>query len=251
MTFLTPKVLFIISLMMVATYTCNAIVFPDDTSDYLNSYSDFHEIVGGDHTFNKWIDYNFDMAYRNIIMDNEISHFTAYSLITFMYIKENYLESINVWKPDMKKYGIFEEFGYTWENPTGGYDTNINGAGMQWFNSDWVQGQGALEWLFGTTRGTRIEEDYHVYLQKVGVEDKPEGNLIDTIQVLLTNLWEGFTQLIRLLTFTNIPNCPMWIIGLLNVFFIPMWIVLIIGIVPYVSDMIKTIASFIESFTPW
>jgi hypothetical protein len=137
------------------------------------------------------------------------------------------------------------------------YDYKTEGAGWRWYNSDWVQSKGVLEFLVGLftqsdlTKASRINDDYHVYLQGIGVEDKPEGNLMDTISILLTNVWEGFTQLVRLLTFTNIPNCPLWVTGMLNVFFIPMWIVLMVGIAPYTMKMIKTISSFIEAWKPW
>lgn len=234
---------------MVATYTCNAIVFPDDNTDYLNNYTKFNEFCGIDWSFSDWLDFNMDYAYQRIFYDGDVTNRPSYSQLTYNYIKENYDDSMMGW--DKSGYGVFEDCGYTYPAIGGGWNINPDGSGMKWYNSDWVQGQGVLEWLFSTTRAKRIEEDYHLYLQKIGAEDKPEGNLLDTITTLLSNLWDGFTQLVRLLTFTNIPNCPAWIVGLLNIFFIPMWIVLIIGIVPYVNDMIKTIASFIESFTPW
>lgn len=246
---LTPKVLFVIALMMVATYSCNAIIFPEDNTDYLNDYDKFGSIAGTEYSLQGWIDMNFELAYLHIFEDIKIDNRLVYSLRTFQYIEDDYKQSM--WGWDKSGYGIFETYGYIYKNPTGGWDTNPSGAGWKWLNGEYAQGQGIPEYFMGKTRAELIKEEYHAYMQDIGAEEKPEGNLIDTISEFLGNLWDGFTQLMRLLTFTNIPNCPSWIVGILNIFFIPMWIVLIIGIAPYVSEMIKTISSFIESFTPW
>lgn len=238
--------------MMVATYTCNAIVFPEDETDYMGESGHFLTFEPTLWSFPEWLDLVFDCMYQEIYNNAKPDTFIRRSsLRTRLYIAEHYDESINIWHPDKKEHGIFEEFGYTWESPTekGGWNINPIGAGLRWYNSDWVQGQGVIEWLFGETRASKIEDEYTIYVQAYNGEHS--GSLIDTITLFLGNLWEGFTQLMKLLTFTNIPNCPMWIVGILNIFFIPMWIVLVIGIAPYVSNLIKAIASFIESFTPW
>ena len=223
---------------MVATYTCSAIIFPEDTTDYLGNYDRFGGVQGAEVTFSVWLDLNFELAYQHIFNGVQINTRRVYSVLTYNYINDHYKESVSGW--NTLSQGIFDK-----------YDHNSEGAGWRWYNSDWVKGQGLFEFIFGETRAERIENEYHVYLQNIGVEDKPQGNIIDTISEFLTNVWEGFTQLARLLTFTNIPNMPLWVIGILNVFFIPMWIVLIIGIAPYVIEIIKAISSFIESWTPW
>lgn len=230
---------------MIATYTCSAIIFPEDDSDYLGSYDRFGGVQGQEVTFSVWLDMNFDLAYQHIFNGLEINTRRVYSVLTYNYINDHYKESSTGWSGTAL--GIFETYGYITEDGAVG----IEGAGWKWYNSDWVQGQGFFEFLFRETRADRINNEYHVYLQNIGVEDKPQGNLIDTISTLLTNVWEGFTQFMRLLTFTNIPNMPLWVLGLLNIFFIPMWIVLVIGIAPYVMEIIKTISAFIESWTPW
>jgi len=247
---LTPKVLFVIAFIMVSTYSCNAIIFPEDSNDYLNNYSNFNLIAETEASFQQWLDYNLDFAFRHLFYDDDV-HQVSYNLRTYQYIEEHYLDSITGWNKGKNTYGIFETYGYTWQIPDGSWNTNPSGSGWKWYNSEWVQGQGVPEYVFRTTRAKLIEKEYHFYLQDIGAEDKPEGNIIDTIRTLLGNLWDGFTQLLRLLTFTNIPNMPIWIVGILNIFFIPMWIVLIIGITPYVSNLIKALASFIESFKPW
>jgi hypothetical protein len=223
---------------MVATYTCNAIIFPEDSTDYMDNYDQFGGITGKELSFNVWLDLNFDLAYQHIFNGVQIDNRISYSAITYTYIKQNYDDSMMGW--DKSHQGIFDTFNYQTEN-----------AGWRWYNSDWVQSQGFLEIIWGVTKTERINNDYHKYLQNIGVEDMPKGNLIDTITLLLTNVWQGFTQFVRLLSFTNIPNMPLWVVGLLNVFFIPMWIVLIIGIAPFVMEMIKTISSIIEPWIPW
>lgn len=223
---------------MIATYTCSAIIFPEDSFDYLGNYDRFGGVQGAEVTFSVWLDLNFELAYQHIFNGVQIDNRRVYSILTYNYINDHYKESSTGWIGS--ELGIFDT-----------YIHNSEGAGWRWYNSEWVQGQGFFEWILGETRAERINNDYHVYLQNIGVEDKPQGGLIDTITTLLTNVWEGFTQLLRLLTFTNIPNMPLWVLGLLNVFFIPMWIVLIIGIAPYVIEIIKAISSFIESWTPW
>lgn len=223
---------------MVATYTCSAIIFPEDDSDYINRYDRFSGVQHQEVTFSLWLDINFHLAYQHIFHGIDIDQGIFYSVRTYNYINDHYKESVSGWNTLPE--GIFDI-----------YDLNTDGSGWRWYNSDWVQGQGFFEWIFWETRADKIEDDYHVYLQDIGVEEKPQGNIIDTITDLLVNMWEGFTQLLRLLTFTNIPNMPLWVLGILNIFFIPMWIVLIIGIAPYVMNIIKTISSFIESWTPW
>jgi len=222
---------------MVATYTCNAVIFPEDSTDYLGNYDRYYG-MGGEVTFSVWIDMNFDLAYQHIFDGLEISNRRVFSSVTYWYIFENYKESRSGWLAPEK--GMFDTYG-----------AGTEGAGWRWYNGDWAQGQGIWEMIGGVTRADNIEDEYHVYLQNIGVEDKPKGNLIDTISEFLTNIWEGFTQLIRLLTFTNIPNMPLWVLGILNIFFIPMWIVLIVGIAPYVMDIIRTISGFIEAWKPW
>jgi len=223
---------------MIATYTCSAIIFPEDTTDYLSNYDRFGGMQGAEVTFSVWLDMNFDLAYQHIFNGIEISNRRVFSSATYWYIYENYKESSSGWLAPER--GMFDT-----------YVAGTEGAGWRWYNGDWVQGQGIWEWVFGTTRASNIKDEYHVYLQNIGVEEKPQGSLIDTVTEFLTNVWEGFTQLMRLLTFTNIPNMPLWVLGLLNIFFIPMWIVLIIGIAPYVLKIIHAISAFIESWTPW
>ena len=226
--------------MMIATYSCNAVIFPEDSTNYMDNYDKFGGITGTDWSFDVWLDINFDHAYQKIFNGVDFSKSTVYSVITMTYINQHYTDSMLGW--DKSHQGIFDTYDYTTE-----------GAGKRWYNSDWVQVTPffSLEHLFGTSKAQRINEDYHKYLQDIGVEDRPEGNLFETIGVLLTNVWQGFTQLVRLLTFTNIPNMPLWVLGILNVFFIPMWIVLIIGIAPYVMTMIKTLSSIVEPWIPW
>lgn len=234
---LTPKLIFTIGIIMIATYTCSAIIFPDDATDYMNTYNRY-DGVAGEVSFSVWIDMNFDLAYQHIFDGLEISNRRVFSSVTYWYIFENYKESSSGWLAPER--GMFDT-----------YVAGTEGAGWRWFNGDWVQGAGIWELIEGVTRAENIDDEYHIYLQNIGVEDKPKGNLIDTISDFLTNIWEGFTQLLRLLTFTNIPNMPLWVLGLLNIFFIPMWIVLIVGIAPYVMEIIKTISSFIEAWKPW
>ncbi len=235
---LTPTLIFCIGIIMIATYSCSAIIFPEDTTDYLDSYDRFGGVQGAEVTFSVWLDLNFDLAYQHIFNGIQIDNRRVYSVLTYNYINDHYKDSMMGW--DKSHLGIFETYDYT-----------TGGAGWRWYNSDWVKGQGFFEWAFGETRADRINNEYHKYLQDIGVEEKPQGNLIDTITELLANVWDGFTQLLRLLTFTNIPNMPVWVLGILAIFFIPMWIVLIVGITPYVVEIIKAISSFIESWTPW
>lgn len=236
---LTPALIFTIGIIMIATYTCSAIIFPDDPTDYMDSYDRYGGQIYEEISFMEWLDAQFiSLAYQHIINDVPISDRMLYNARTYNYINDHYKESVAGWGKTPE--GIFDT-----------YDVHTQGAGWRWYSSKWVQSAGFFELIFGETRADKIEDEYHIYLQNIGVENKPEGNLIDTISELLGNVWQGFTQLLRLLTFTNIPNMPLWVIGLLNIFFIPMWIVLIVGITPYVIEIIKAISSFIDSWTPW
>ena len=78
---------------MIATYTCSAIIFPDDPNDYLYNYDRFAGVQGREVSFNVWIDMNFDLAYQHIFDGLEISNRRVFSSITYWYIFENYKES--------------------------------------------------------------------------------------------------------------------------------------------------------------
>lgn len=218
---------------MMGTYFCSAIIFPDDPTDYMENYK---KTGIDDIPFETWLHINFYQARQHIIDGIQIENQLAYSGLTYEFIYTDYLRLGGGWESE----NLFDIYDYE----------TISGA-MNWYQSAWVQGQGIFEWLAGSTRAERIDDEYFDYRVKIGVEEAPEGNIIDQIMSLLTNIWEGLTQFLRLITFQNVPNMPLWVGGILAVFFVPMWIVLIVGLTPYVTDMIRAIASFIQSLVPW
>lgn len=98
-----------------------------------------------------------------------------------------------------------------------------------------------------------IATSYNYYLNSFGLE-LVEGD-IDKHKTATKNLWqqiteflgkipEGFAQFVKILTF-SLPNMPANMDLVLKCIFFPLWIILMIGILPLVVDIIKAIGEII------
>ena len=92
---------------MIGTYSANAIIFPEDESNYMDNYSQFGGFSGNDISFSIWLDLNFDLAYQHIFNGVQIDNRISYSAITYGYINDNYKDSMIGW--DKSHQGIFED----------------------------------------------------------------------------------------------------------------------------------------------
>ena len=228
------RMILAVAFIMVVTYTVSGLVYADYDNPYDQHFHNFptsYLVMD----FPTWIQVQYLMAHARQVNGEDISEQPFFNLRTVQYIEDDYKDSMMGW--DKSHNGIFDEFG------------TRAGAGLLWFNSDYPQGQGFMEWAFGDTRAELIENEYDDYKLEVTGEDK--GDLIQAIAEFLGSVWNGFVQFVKVLSFTNIPNVPPFMYVILGIFFIPMWIILIVGLAPYVADFIRAIASFIDSIKPW
>lgn len=220
----------VVAFIMIFTYTAVAIIYPEDepwTEQHGYGYTRSQDI-----SFNEWLDYQFACAWNILVRDdNNCESQPMWSVVMFNYVKEDYQNSVIGWGYTGE--GIFDEFQIV--------ERGGRGCGLSWFNSDFPNGQGLLEWLFGTTPAERIREDYDDWM---GIEDD-EAGFWDAVMQFFGALGGGFIQLIRLLTFSTIPHIPTYMYVILNIFFIPMWIILMMGIAPVVAKFIEAIGNVI------
>lgn len=222
----------IVAFIMIFTYTAVAIIYPEDGDIEYGTYS-YGSLRTQNISFDKWIDYQFACAW-NILVRNDVKckEQGMWNLATYLYIKEDYDWSV-VGFGDQGD-GIFDEFQIV---ELGGI-----GCGIAWYNSDFTSGQGFLEWLFGTTPGEKIKDEYNDWM---GTSTNDPQGFWDAIVQFFGALGNGFIQLSRLLTFSTIPHIPLFMHVILNIFFIPMWIILVIGIAPVVAHFISALGGVI------
>lgn len=243
-TIFSGKALCVIAIMMIATYTFTGVIYPDEKdneySKILIGFNLSPEMTPLLMDFPTWIQIQYMMGYDKVVWGNNVEDYPYYHHITVRYVEWHYQE-------DNK---IFEKFG-----------TNIN-SGLAWFNSDWMQETGVLEWFLGglgaSSRGTFVLQGYNHYhadVTKILEEGEKikEGkkSLLDIIWDFVGSIVNGFVALMKILTFTNIPNAPLWLVGILNIVFIPMWIYLVVGIAPYVARLIEAGAKFLDALIPF
>ena len=239
------KQVFIIAVMMIATYTFTGIIYPDTVdnnySQVLTSWNLNPEIVPFFMDFPTWIQIQFMMGYEQIVNDMNVKDSPYYNKHTVKYVTWNYQEDNT----------IFDKFE----------QSNFDGAGLEWWNSNWVQGMGVIEFIFGfgTTRANAIKEYYNHYAKQVREilgeqEDEPtdtEKNLLELLFEFLGSIISGFVNFLKILSFTGIPNAPLWLVGVLNCIFIPLWILLVIGLSPYVAKLLEAGAKLLDALIPF
>jgi len=219
----------VVAFIMIFTYTAVAIIYPEDDSNleqYGYGFSRTQNI-----SFNAWIDYQFAAAWNILIRnDNTVKDQGMWNLATYIYIKEDYDQSVDPFSDDT----IFDEFQIV--------ERGGQGCGVDWFSSDYPNGQNFVHWLMGTTPAREITNEYNDWMN-LG-EDDPHG-FWDAIFQFFGALGNGFIQLIRLVTFSTIPHIPGYMQVILNIFFIPMWIILVIGIAPIIANFISALGNVI------
>lgn len=241
-TLLSGKALFVLAIMMVATYTFTGIIYPEsEDSEYSQILTQFNlspDTIPLMMDFPMWIQIQYIMAHDKIMYDTDVSDNPYYDHETVRYVEWNYKEDNE----------IFERYG-----------TSYN-SGLSWYNSDWVQTGGLFEFIFGfgISRAKAIENYYNYYVDKVTKVLEENEQIDEGKKTLLGIIWDfigslvnGFINLMKLLTFTNIPNTPLWLVGILNIVFIPLWFVLVVGIAPYVAKLIEAGAKFLDALIPF
>lgn len=238
---LSGKALFVLAIMMFATYTFTGVIYPEDAdSEYSQILVGFNlspETIPLLMDFPTWIQIQYMMGYSEIINGEDVSDYPYYARHTVRLVRWHYQE-------DNK---IFEKFG-----------TSYN-SGMAWYECDWMKGSGWVEWFSaGGSRQHWANKDYKSYLRKVSKVLEENEEIDEGKQTVLEIIWDffgslvsGFIALGKMLTFTNIPNTPIWMIGIMNCIFIPLWIVLVVGIAPYVAKLVEAGAKFLDALIPF
>jgi len=107
----------------------------------------------------------------------------------------------------------------------------------------------------------RIMDQYEIYLSMNGYElkdgavQKKATNFIDDARMFFGKIGEAIGKFFELLTFSikdhygaNIIPAPvMWVI---NIFFLPLWIILVIEALPIVVAIVHAIGALLDSVTP-
>jgi len=230
-----------VALIMVFTYTAVAICYPDDDTNYLaqSNYSGYDPDINYNISFSEWLDYQIVIAYNSLVEDKhgDIEQ-PMFSRVTYDFIKEDWEASKNpVWRftHDYHYDDMFDEFNLI--------ERGGRGCGLLWYNSEYTK---QIEYpnLFEINVIPRVEirNAYNEWVsyRQTGVKDL---GFIEAAFQFFGSLGEGFVQMMRLLTFSTIPHLPPILHMLLNLFFIPLWIVLVIGIAPILAKFIEAIGS--------
>jgi hypothetical protein len=87
-------------------------------------------------------------------------------------------------------------------------------------------------------------------IEDIQDEDVDNYGFFEMILYVFGKIPEGIVALFKTLTFTGLPNMPMPITLILNIFFIPLWSVLIIGILPILISFLKALGELLNAITP-
>jgi len=238
---ITGKMLFLVSIMMISTFTFTGIIYTETEegrhAELLASFNLSPNEVPTIMDFPTWLQLQYIMAYNKIINGVNPENAPYYHIYTVRAVEWNYQEDDTIFD----KYGI-----------------GVN-SGMAWYNSPWTKGVGWIELLGGVgTRQAWADGGYDSYIGRIqelledeDILEQGEKNILELIWEFFASIGNGFISLVKILTFTNIPNAPIWLIPTLNIIFIPMWIVLVVGISPYASKLLEALAKVLDAITPF
>lgn len=230
----SPKVFLCLLLFMVITYTSVNILYPEDDTEYMQSNYNYSSYNFTAFSLAQWMDSQWILSYEIIVNGNtENLHVPILSHYVYKQIYADYKSTMITSSSDYPL-SIFSEFG-VWE-----------GAGYQWYLSDFCQQK---DWGGATTKRDNIREEYLNY--KNSIDGNEESNMLDAVFEFFGVIGQGFIQMMKVMTFTNIPHFPPAMTFILNIFFMPMWGYIAISIAPYVSDFMKAIGQLIDAIVPF
>lgn len=209
-----------VAFIMIFTYTATAIIY-DDYS-YIDSYEDIDSTYMQNDvilTFEQWLNKQYDYAY-NI-------HFGTISSM-------NYYSNIDYDDDVVSLMLIYVEF-------------NIYNNGYDWFLHSPIIDDIVIQ-TFPFTIENICNSHYEDYLDSFDVDSDDMG-MIDSIMAFLGSIPESFNTFLDIMTF-NIPNINGNVRMILNIFMIPLWLIMIIGIAPFVISAIEAIGRVLDAMTP-
>lgn len=230
--------------IMLFTYTATAIYYPEDEGAYTQnleevfSFNPIYELM----TFEQWINMHYTIAEEAILED------LPYDAVPKFFKDMPDYELMIIHQTNIR---AFIKNDYRFETGHNLFEIYKNGFDW-WKNSPYLD---ASFWDFPhSSKRKRIREDwYNEYLKMKGYEEigtngtlaKYEKGFIDQAKEFVGMLGNGVGGLLDIISFNNIPHTTGVLKSSLQFIFVWLWLILIIGILPVVSEVIKAIGSVI------
>jgi hypothetical protein len=128
-----------------------------------------------------------------------------------------------------------------------------------WFDYMTADERQQVAWQYNIYYGgTDISWGYDSYDYETDIQNN-ESNIkndentgfIPFIMDIFGSIPKGITHFINIVSFRGIPNIPDNVVFILNIFFIPLWIILIIGILPVIIETLKGLGTVIDAIIPF
>jgi len=229
----------ITAFIMISTYAVTGVLYADEEEyDYMSQYEDYLPDYETVMTFEEWINFYFAIAKDKILEGKDFQWFSEEGETPFLLTHQELITNrVYIDYDYFTGHDLFEKYtnGYNW-----------------WLKSSYLDST----WL--TNRRSQIKNDwYRDYLHELGYdfEDTAEGmeltiyqkGFLEMATDLLGSIPQGFGRMIDLLTFNSIPHTEGTLKAILQVVFIPLWIILMIGIAPIVAKFISAIGNLIPT----
>lgn len=216
------KFIGIIAFIMVFTYTATGLLYDDYNNEgYSSDY-----IYSGEHmSFAEWLNLQWSYTYRVRVLG------------------ENYYEILD--EPFANSHTI------DWIYVDYGFHNDL----FEMYSSgfDWFEHTDLLDDVIGLKRES-IRDDYQDYLNSIGFVENDNvtqhKGMIESIGDFFGAIPSAVGKIYDVMSF-NIPKMPSDLRIVLNLVFIPMWIILTIGIAPLIIKAIQAVATFVDAIVPF
>lgn len=229
----------ITAFIMIVTYAVSGVLYAEEEEyDYMEQYEDYLPDYETVMTFEQWINFYYDIARDKVLEGKQFEFFSEEGTTPFLLTHQELITN-----------RVSIDYNYF----TGHDLFNLYPTGFKWWShSHYLD----ATWL--TNRRNQIKEDfYRDYLHELGYdfEDTEEGITLTVYQrgfleiatEFLGSLPQGFGRMVDLVTFNHIPHTEGTLKEVLQVIFIPLWIILMIGIAPIVAKFINAIGNLIPT----
>lgn len=210
------KLLGIVAFIMIFTYTATGILYVDYDSDIIVDNIAYDD---SDTSYSGWLEIQWNYAQKQFLLGENVENELFYDFTTVTFIYNDWINNAD----------LFE----------------IYNSGIDWYwHTNYLDS-------FNNWKRNSINDHYHQYLNDIGYEP-PEGSksMLDMIADFFGAIPDAIAKIYNIISF-SIPKIPVQTRVILNIFFVPMWIILTIGIAPLVIDALKAIASFADAIIPF
>jgi len=215
------KFIGIIAFIMVFTYTATGLLYEDYSND---AYSSDYILSGDVMSFEDWLDLQWSYAYRILVLGEE------YNTI----LQEPFADSHVIgW--------IYADYGFHPDL----FEIYFSGF-------DWFEHTDLLDQFPFDLKRESIRDDYQNYLDLVGFDDNgnSDSSMVDIISNFFLAIPSSIEKIYDVMSF-NIPKIPSDLRLVLNIIFIPLWIILTIGIAPLIIKALQAVATFVDAVIPF